>query len=91
MSRRIPPNPATAASFDANDLNAKRLALVDAIERLRNEGRSLPPLVDKARRLMLGRYWAKADWRRRAQILATSEWLIRLAEMSGDVGKPGLF
>ncbi len=82
MSRRAPTPPADAAA-----LNAKRAALVDAIERLRGESSALPPLVDKAHRLMLARYWAKADWRRRAQILATSEWLIRLAEMSGDIGK----
>lgn len=75
---------------DADELNSKRIALVDTIDRMRREGQSLPPLVDKARRLMLARYWSKADWRRRAQLLATSEWLMRLAEMSGEISRSGL-
>jgi hypothetical protein len=83
--------PFASATPDAAALNSKRLALVEAIHRLRGDGGSLPPLVEKAHRLMLGRYWAKADWRRRAQILATSEWLIRLAEMSGEINRTGLF
>lgn len=88
--RRRPQSAPAISSLGASELNSKRMALVDAIGRLRAEDDSLPPLVEKARRLMLARYWAKADWRRRAQILATSEWLIRLAEMSGDINKTGL-
>lgn len=40
---------------------------------------------------MSARYWARANWRHRAQILATSEWLLKLAERSGEIGNTGLF
>ena len=89
MSRRAVP--VASPALDPHKLNSKRTALLEAIDRLRRKGDQLPPLVEKARRLLLARYWAKADWRRRAQILATSEWLMRLAETSGNIGTTGLF
>ena len=91
MPHRTPPTAAALPALDEKALQDRRNVLLDAIERLRGDNKKLPPLVEKAYRLMLARYWAKANWRHRAQILATSEWLMKLAEMSGDISSTGLF
>jgi hypothetical protein len=91
MPHRTPPASAAAPALDEKALQDRRNVLLEAIERLRGDNKKLPPLVEKAHRLMLARYWAKANWRHRAQILATSEWLLKLAQMSGDFSQTGLF
>lgn len=78
-------------ALDIKALATRRAKIMKAIARARTDGGALPPLIEKARDLMSARYWARANWRHRAQILATSEWLLKLAERSGEVGTTGLF
>jgi hypothetical protein len=91
MPHRSPHTSAALPPLDERALQDRRNLLLAVIDRLRSDTKKLPPLVEKAHRLMLARYWAKANWRHRAQILATSEWLMKLAEMSGDISSTGLF
>ncbi len=78
-------------ALDTKALTTRRSKVMKAIARARTDGGALPPLLAKARELMSGRYWARANWRTRAQILAASEWLLKLAERSGEIGTTGLF
>ena len=77
-------------ALDTKALTSRRARLLKAIASARTRG-DTPPLLKRARDLMGARYWARANWRRRAQILAASEWLVKLAERSGEVGTTGLF
>lgn len=43
-------------------------------------GGAATPFVEQARRMLFPRYWAKADWRTRAETLATVDWLLRMSE-----------
>ena len=79
------------AGLDTKALVTRRAKIMKAIARARGDGGALPPLLTKARELMSARYWARANWRTRAQILAASEWLLKLAERSGEIGTTGLF
>jgi len=72
-------------------LTSRRARLMKAIARARGNGPSSAALLERARELIGARYWARANWRRRAQILAASEWLLKLAERSGEIGTTGLF
>jgi len=67
-------------SLNTRKLSKKRAACVRHIELLRAQLKVLPPLAEKARRLLLPRYWSEADWRERAEILRSVEWLLRMAE-----------
>jgi hypothetical protein len=80
----------SSAAIDTKALTGRRARLIKAITRARGDGSS-SVLLDRARELIGSRYWARADWRRRAQILAASEWLVKLAERSGEIGTTGLF
>jgi hypothetical protein len=82
---------ASLASIDAKALTGRRTRLMKAIARARGNGPSSTALLERARELIGARYWARANWRRRAQILAASEWLVKLAERSGETGTTGLF
>jgi len=61
-------------------LSEKRAECVREIELLRRQLKILPPLAEKARRLLQPRYWSHANWRTRAEILRSVEWLLRMAE-----------
>jgi hypothetical protein len=76
---------------DTKALSTRRAKIMKVIARARADGGALPPLLEKARGLMSSRYWARANWRHRAQIVAASEWLLKLAERSGEIGTTGLF
>jgi hypothetical protein len=82
---------ASSAPIDAKALTGRRDRLMKAIARARGDRRNSSALLEKARDLMSARYWARANWRTRAQILAASEWLLKLAERSGEIGTTGLF
>lgn len=56
----------------------RRLACVDEIERLRGENGG-SAFVQRARSLLLPRYWQNANWRTRSEILDSVEWLLRLS------------
>jgi hypothetical protein len=81
----------TSAVVDAEALTRRRARLMKTIARTRGNSASSTALLERARELIGARYWARADWRRRAQILAASEWLVKLAERSGEIGTTGLF
>jgi hypothetical protein len=55
----------------------QRELLVAEVEQLRANGAS--PLADKAQQL-LTRWWAKADWAAREQLLRTARWLVQLEQ-----------
>jgi hypothetical protein len=81
----------TSAVVDAEALTRRRARLMKTIARTRGNSASSTALLERARELIGARYWARADWRRRVQILAASEWLVKLAERSGEIGTTGLF
>ena len=68
------------ASLNTRVLSEKRAECVREIELLRHQLKILPPLAEKARRLLQPRYWSHANWRTRAEILRSVEWLLRMAE-----------
>jgi len=55
----------------------QRELLVAEVAQLRANG--APPLADKAQQL-LTRWWAKADWAAREQLLRTARWLVQLEQ-----------
>jgi Trm5-related predicted tRNA methylase len=83
--------PIASAIIDTKALTGRRARLMKTIARTRGNSASSTALLERARELIGARYWARADWRRRAQILAASEWLVKLAERSGEIGTTGLF
>jgi Trm5-related predicted tRNA methylase len=83
--------PLASAIIDTKALTGRRARLMKTIARTRGNSASSTALLERARELIGARYWARADWRRRAQILAASEWLVKLAERSGEIGTTGLF
>ena len=70
--RRVLPNTRTVSD--------KRAECIREIELLERRLNGLPPLAEKARRLLRARYWSRANWRGRAEILNSVEWLLRTAE-----------
>jgi hypothetical protein len=87
----VSPRQTVSSAIDAKALTGRRTRLLTAISRARTSGPSAVALLDRANALIGARYWARANWRRRAQILAASEWLVKLAERSGEIGTTGLF
>lgn len=85
------PSRTQSPALDTKALAGRRRKLLRAIARASAGADTPPPLLERARDLMGARYWARANWRHRAQILAASEWLLRLAERSGEIGTTGLF
>src|SRR5262249_24576698 len=59
-------------------LLSQRDQLIDEILLVRSRGQvSAPRLIDKAHAL-LTRFWARADWESREEILRTARWLVTL-------------
>jgi hypothetical protein len=83
--------PIASAIIDTKALTGRRARLMKTIARTRGNSASSTALLERAHELIGARYRARADWRRRAQILAASEWLVKLAERSGEIGTTGLF
>jgi hypothetical protein len=59
-------------------ISLRRAACVRAIETLRGDKGDATSFVQKARQLLLSRYWSKADLREREEILNAVEWLLRM-------------
>ena len=72
--------PRKSKPLNTRALSEKRAECVREIELLQRQLKTLPPLAEKARRLLQPRYWSNADWRTRAEILRSVEWLLRMAE-----------
>ena len=68
--------------LDANAIDRKRTECMREIERLRSAMGSTP-FIEKANQLLLPRYWAGANWRARAEILRTVEWLLGMGLNAG--------
>ncbi len=64
--------------IDVKAISRRRLAYVDEIEHLRSNDSPSSSFVARAHSLLLPRYWQDANWRMRAEILDSVEWLLRL-------------
>lgn len=70
-------------SPDMKAISQRRMACVDQIERLRTEN-APSAFVQRASSLLSPRYWQNANWRARAEILDSVEWLLRLSRTSRE-------
>ena len=72
----------------AEDIRAQRGRLMDELARWREQSDASLSSVAKAQEL-LTRWWSRADWSGRAELLKAAEWLIRLEQRrSSEAQRP---
>jgi hypothetical protein len=78
---RCAPQPGTRALIAR--IVARREQLVADIARLRERGEE-SRLIDNAQQL-LTRWWSKANWRSREELLKSAVWLVELQKCRGEM------
>ena len=72
------------APIDMKAVARRRLECVDEIERMRELNGTPTSFAERAHALLLPRYWQDANWRTRAEILDSVEWLLRLGRKAAE-------
>jgi hypothetical protein len=76
------PSGARQVTVKIDGILAKRAQLIEELRLLRDRGES-SKFVDNAQQL-LTRWWARASWSAREELLKSAEWLLRLEKNRGD-------
>lgn len=84
VSRRRQPRQASYSKHLVS-LLTQRDEHITEIEMMRSRQKKASPFIKKARTL-LTRYWARADWQGREEILRTARWLLNVARL--EAAKP---